>query len=416
MAPTPHPMRAARHKQAPSWPQVLLSSRRRLHPTCHATAATPLAEGSSTSRRKRRAADTPEQRARRARPATWAAPGPPPAAAHDPELASRPLGQGETLSYLSGDWRILQLADGHRWSVDDHVTALVALQEAGGVAAAAAASGGGRFRCLDLGCGIGSVLLMVAWDLRRRQQQQQEQQQEQQQQRQHQTALRSPPPPPLHVGVEAQAVSAALARRSAEHNLGRGQTDVVILSGDLRDSDVRQQALLLQAAEAGGGSESGFDLITGTPPYIPPGTGLESARPQKGACCVETRGGVEEYCQAAAELLAPGGVFVCCAGVTPDAARGRRAVVAAGLRVARRVVVVPRRGKPPLFEVVVARRRRGEEQEEEEGEGEGEMVEEETFVVRESDGSLGEDMVAARAAMGFPPPPAAATATAAAAG
>lgn len=33
-----------------------------------------------------------------------------------------------------------------------------------------------------------------------------------------------------------------------------------------------------------------YQLITGTPPYIPPGAGGQSNRPQKGPCCVEIRG------------------------------------------------------------------------------------------------------------------------------
>jgi hypothetical protein len=41
------------------------------------------------------------------------------------------------------------------WSLDDMMTALVALQEA--------RQHGAVRRVLDLGCGIGSVLMMVAW-------------------------------------------------------------------------------------------------------------------------------------------------------------------------------------------------------------------------------------------------------------
>lgn len=359
---------------------------------CAAAAAVDAAAPSPPSRRAKRAAESPEARARRARPEGWSAPGPAPVGDAD---ASQ-LQPGETLSFLSGDWRIFQLADGHRWSIDDHLTALVALQEAARLRRERRAT---TLRTLDLGCGIGSVLLMTAWGLLLLQQQQEEQQQ------QHQTP--APPPPLCCVGVEAQAVSAALARRSAAFNLGAPHDSsgrVTVLEGDLRDPDVRRRAA--EAADA----VDGFDLITGTPPYIPPGAGALSSRPQKGACCVETRGGVEEYCLAAAKLLAPpgggggGGAFVCCAGVTPDDARARRAAAAAGLAVRRRVVVVPRRGKPPLFEVLVMERREG-------GEGEGAVAgsadgdegEEEVFVVREADGSLAPDMHAARAALGMPP-------------
>ena len=57
-----------------------------------------------------------------------------------------------------------------------------------------------------------------------------------------------------------------------------------------------------------------FDLVTGTPPYIPPGAGIKSERPQRGPCCFEERGGVEEYCAAAAQRLLPEGRFVMCSG------------------------------------------------------------------------------------------------------
>ncbi len=55
----------------------------------------------------------PEVKARHARPPAWVPPGPAPAGPQGrPELAPGP---GEDLSYLTGDWRIFQLKDGHRW-------------------------------------------------------------------------------------------------------------------------------------------------------------------------------------------------------------------------------------------------------------------------------------------------------------
>src|SRR5213079_1658391 len=61
-------------------------------------------------------------------------------------------GEGEDLCWLAGDWRILQRVDGHRWSLDDLVTAWFA----------ARATSPPR-TLLDLGCGIGSVLMLLAW-------------------------------------------------------------------------------------------------------------------------------------------------------------------------------------------------------------------------------------------------------------
>jgi hypothetical protein len=119
--------------------------------------------------------------------------------------------------------------------MDDMMTAYVALQEAAAInqatAAAAAASSpaatvpAGRIsHTLDIGCGIGSVLLMVAWGLRR---QHMEQKQKQQQQRdlsqQQQLASYSV----TACGVEAQAVSFQLARRSIRYNLGQEEEQQV---------------------------------------------------------------------------------------------------------------------------------------------------------------------------------------------
>jgi len=205
-------------------------------------------------------------------------------------------GPGEDLCFLSGDWRIFQRVDGHRWSLDDLVTAWYA------------ACGAAPARHADLGCGIGTVLLLLAWRF---------------------PALRG-------VGVEAQAVSVDLARRSLAWNGVEDRCE--IRAGDLRD------ATLLPAAA--------FDLVTGTPPYLTPGTATESTRVQVGPCHVEHRGGIEEYCAAAARLLAPGGRFVTCAGGT-QTARVTAAATAAGLAVVRRRDVVPRAGKAPLLGVHV---------------------------------------------------------------
>jgi len=234
------------------------------------------------------------------RPAGWIAPGPRPSGWDEPSLAPR---AGEDLCWLAGDWRILQRLDGHRWSLDDLVTAWFAAEIVAGSPP--------RWHA-DIGCGIGSVLLLVAWRF---------------------PELRS-------VGVEAQDVSLALARRSVAGNGAAARCEV--RHGDLRDPSVFAV-------------DETFDLVTGTPPYLPPGTAPESRRVQCGPCRIEHRGGVEEYCLTAARLLAPGGVFVTCAGGT-QASRVLDAAHAAGLRVVRRRDVVPREGKAPLLGVHALRR------------------------------------------------------------
>ena len=289
-----------------------------------------------------RLSNDPDDRARRKRPAGWRAPGPAPRGPDGrPGLAPGP---SEVLSFLSGDWRIFQRRDGHRWSLEDFMTALVAIEE-------------GRARpperrvqnACDLGCGIGSVLMFVAWGF----------------------------PEARVAGVEAQEVSLGLARRSLAYN---GADDrCTIHAGDLRDRT------LLPAAS--------FDLVTGTPPYIPPGHGTVSAKIQREPCCFETRGGIEDYAAAAARLLAPGGIFVACAGAFPSG-RAEAAGRAAGLACTRRVDVIGKEGKPPLFVVAVMRRA---------AEVGDEPPRIETFRARLADGTIPPEMHRARAVLGLPP-------------
>lgn len=239
------------------------------------------------------------------RPPGWRAPGPTPAPPGD--VAELLPGPGEDLCWLAGDFRILQRTDGHRFSLDDLMTAYVAAEL---VAPAPPA------RILDLGCGIGSVLLFLAWRF----------------------------PAARVVGVEAQALSAGMARRSIAWN-GIGDRAVV------QDGDLREPAVLGAAAAVVG---RGYDLITGTPPYFPPGTGLESPHAQRGSCRFEHRGGIEAYCAAAARLLSPGAPFVVCEAWS-QRERVAPAADAAGLTIAWRQDVVPRTGRAPLFSVYVMR-------------------------------------------------------------
>jgi len=205
---------------------------------------------------------------------------------------------GEDLCHLSGDWRILQRLDGQRWSLDDLMTAWFASR-------AMAVRAPERF--LDLGCGIGSVLLMLAWRF----------------------------PAASGVGVEAQDVSIELARRSIAWNGCEDRCDV--RPGDLRDPQLVPEGRI-------------FDLVTGTPPYLPIGTARESPRIQKGPCNFEHRGGIEAYCVAAARTLARGGAFVVCEQAAQDA-RVHAAAAGAGLAMVHTLPVVPRSEKPPLFSV-----------------------------------------------------------------
>jgi len=60
------------------------------------------------------------------RPLGWLPPGPAPVIPRDRDDVWP--GPDEDLCYLAGDWRILQRLRGHRWSLDDLVTAWFAAQ------------------------------------------------------------------------------------------------------------------------------------------------------------------------------------------------------------------------------------------------------------------------------------------------
>lgn len=227
----------------------------------------------------------------------WDPPGPvPPGDRGDPDLMP---GDEETLDCVCGHWRIFQRRDGHRFSTDDFLCAWFAAAQA-------------RQRQLeprhyaDLGTGIGSVALMVSWCL----------------------------PQVTTVGVEVQALSAGLARRSVRYNGIVDRFEVV--HADLRDFDP-------------GGRR--FDLVTGSPPYLPLGAGVESRRAQRAPARFGYKGGVADYARTAARIMAPGGLFVLVYAAyrphdVPAAARQ------ADLVVLQRREVVPRDGKAPLLELV----------------------------------------------------------------
>lgn len=232
------------------------------------------------------------QRQTRAR-RDWTPPGPvPPGPNGDPDLVPR---EDESLDAFAGHWRIFQLRQGHRYSTDDLLAAWYAVSTCRKL-------GITPQRALDLGCGIGSVGLFVAWSF-----------------------------PELRLtGVEAQSVSAALARRSIRYN-GISER-VVVHDGDLRT----------------GVPAGPFDLITGSPPYWDPRDGTLSDAPQKGPCRFEQRGGVEDYCKAAATALAPEGIFA----LVMDGRQRDRVLAgahAAGLAILSIRDVVPREDKPPLM-------------------------------------------------------------------
>jgi len=212
----------------------------------------------------------------------------------DPELGEL------TEDQIAGDLKIVQLRRGHRYSLDDVATAWEAASHRPTAKIIA-----------DIGCGTGSVLLMLLWKLH----------------------------PDVAFGVEAQDVSFRLATRNIEHN---DFTSATVVHGDLREDAVLDRL-----------GRGRFDLVTGTPPYLRPGTAPPSSTsPQRTYARIEMRGGIEDYTASAAALLADDGRFVVCMDARADA-RLLAGAERAGLSVISRRAVVPREGKAALFAVWV---------------------------------------------------------------
>lgn len=269
----------------------------------------------------------------------WAKPGPIP-----PGALSPPAGApDETLDAISGHFRIFQLRDGHRFSTDDVLTAWY------GTSWAPTAS-----RVLDLGSGIGSVGMIAAWRL----------------------------PGATFVTIEAQEDSVRLARKSAAYNGLEPRYE--IRHADFRGADA------LRASEI-------FDLVLGSPPYFPLGTGVEGDHPQKVACRFELRGDISDYARVAVAHLAAGGVFAC---VFPEDQRARLDVAAraADAAIVRRRPVIFREGEPPLVGLFLLMRATDLPP----GVRERTWVEP-PLMVRAADGTIHPEYAAVKLSVGFPP-------------
>jgi tRNA1(Val) A37 N6-methylase TrmN6 len=264
----------------------------------------------------------------------WRRPGPEPPGGVAPE-------PGETLDFICGHYRIFQYAKGHRYSTDDVLTAWYGTTHAPRVARAA-----------DLGSGIGSVALISAWRL----------------------------PGAVFCTVEAQDVSIRLARKTVAYN---GLTPrFTLYEGDLRDEHVLAE-------------EAPFDLVTGSPPYFPPGTATAAEHAQAVPARIEVRGSVAGYAQTAARILAPGGLF---AFVFPtlQTDRALQAVTDAGLKLIRRRDVVFKEGQTPLITLFAASRAADVPPT-------YDAFVEPVLTIRRADGGVDAEYSAIRMSFGFPP-------------
>ena len=269
----------------------------------------------------------------------WAKPGPVPPGARVPI----DVPPDETLDAISGHFRIFQLRGGHRFSTDDLLTAWY------GTAWAPSARS-----VLDLGSGIGTVGMVAAWRL---------------------VGARV-------VTIEAQEESVRLARKSATYNGLDNRYEI-------RRADFRDPCALA--------ADERFDLVLGSPPYFPLGTGIKGEHPQKIACRFELRGDIRDYASTAGAHMEPGGLFAC---VYPEQRRDclEAATREAGLVVVRRRPVVFQEGERPLVtlfalmraEDLPARARR-------------QTWIEPPLVIRLADGGIHPEYAATKLAIGFPP-------------
>ncbi|MBD90597.1 MAG: hypothetical protein CL940_09680 [Deltaproteobacteria bacterium] len=189
---------------------------------------------------------------------------------------------------------------GHRTGTDDILCAWAALR---------AAPDGAR-RALELGAGQGAVSLILADQL-----------------------------PDLHItAVEAQVISYELLERNVRENLLTDRYE--LHCGDLRRLRFEPES---------------FDLVFGTPPFMPMGSGTLPQDAQRAAARFEMRGGIEAYCEAAAQALREGGG---CA-ILMDAARPERyeaALKSAGLTLEVVTAVLPMAQRAPTYLIYLARR------------------------------------------------------------
>ncbi len=264
----------------------------------------------------------------------WRRPGPVPPGGVEVE-------EGETLDFICGHFRIFQYAKGHRYSTDDVLTAWYGTTHAPRVDRAA-----------DLGSGIGSVALISAWRL----------------------------PGATFCTLEAQEISLRLARKTMRYN--GLESRFTLYHGDLRDESVLA-------------NEEPFDLVTGSPPYFPPGTATEADHSQAIPARIEVRGSVADYARTAARILAPGGVF---AFVFPTLQldRALSALENANLKLIRRRDILFKDGDTPLITLFAASRATDIPPT-------YEALVERPLTIRRKDGGVDAEYSAIRLSFGFPP-------------
>ncbi len=196
---------------------------------------------------------------------------------------------------LSGDLVIYQPVQGQRYTTDDVLTAWLAVRELREHPVSAAAF-------LDLGCGLCSVSMIVLWCCR-----------------------------DMHgIGIERAEERLACARHSLVANHLKNRFRLI-------NADVRTLRLKMR-----------FSFITSSPPYYELRDGPLSPHPDRARVRFETKGGIEDYFQAAAAHAYTPARFIT---IYPTRYKERVNAAAAmsGFSIQRSIDVIPRAGKPALF-------------------------------------------------------------------
>eukprot|EP01041_Mallomonas_annulata_P005229 gene5228-10468_t len=197
-----------------------------------------------------------------------------------------------------GGWNYWYRESGMRSSTDDTLVAYVASQIMNSRAERKQVE-----KYVELGCGIGSILFLIAHALS----------------------------PRISVGIEAQEQSALLCQKSISE-LPKDAPHIEVWHGDLRKliassltsspsmtMDEQVSTLPVNNMQLDPTTSSNLnvdiligscDLVTANPPYSPLGSGALPKDPQKMSARFELRGGIEDYMGVARKLLTPDGRFV----------------------------------------------------------------------------------------------------------
>lgn len=237
---------------------------------------------------------------------------------------------------LSGDFVIYQPQSGQRYTTDDMLVAWLTVDTL-------RRRRGSPARFVDLGSGLCAVPMIVLWAFSQ----------------------------VTGQGVELNPERMMLGQRSLRKNGIAPRFDLIC--GDLRCLPLRGR----------------YPVVTSSPPYHAPGEGPVSENGDRARVRFELNGDIRDYCQAAAGVLAPGGLFFT---VYPNRSRDRllAAAAAAGLFPCRLVDVFGREGKPPLLTLAAFA-------------AAASSCSKETLTVRDTMGRLTPEYRAARATVGFPP-------------